>query len=329
MEYSFVRYLAAKRTVDDRALNAHVWDTLRNALLDSSTAVSPCTVLEVGAGIGTMVERLLDARLLPPSRYVLLDAEADNLAIAEQRLRAWAAVHGAKVEAPDAQGPFPVPTVAATKVMAPGFDEISLYYLAADLFDFLDTVGPSPVVDLLVAHAFIDLVDVPSTLARLRMILRPGALVYLTINFDGATLLLPEIDAGLDAEIERLYHATMDRRVVGGRPSGDSRTGRHLYHNLQKAGIQVLDAGSSDWVVIPHEGRYPADEGYFLHFIVHTMDGALRSAPGLDQRRFARWVAERHAQIERGELVYIAHQLDYLGRFVSKSPLAAFSEGVV
>ena len=26
------------------------------------------------------------------------------------------------------------------------------------------------------------------------------------------------------------------------------------------------------------------------------------------------WVAERHAQIEQGTLVYIAHQLDVLGR---------------
>ena len=40
----FVRYLAAKQTVDDRALNAHVYETLRAAL-----PPGPLDVLEVGA----------------------------------------------------------------------------------------------------------------------------------------------------------------------------------------------------------------------------------------------------------------------------------------
>jgi hypothetical protein len=44
------------------------------------------------------------------------------------------------------------------------------------------------------------------------------------------------------------------------------------------------------------------------------MAGALRNHPALEQVRFDRWITERHAQIERGELVYIAHQLDFLGQ---------------
>jgi hypothetical protein len=28
---------------------------------------------------------------------------------------------------------------------------------------------------------------------------------------------------------------------------------------------------------------------------------------------FDRWIAARHAQIERGELIYVAHQLDFMG----------------
>jgi hypothetical protein len=34
----------------------------------------------------------------------------------------------------------------------------------------------------------------------------------------------------------------------------------------------------------------------------------------VDGRRLAAWIAERHTQIERSTLVYIAHQLDLLGR---------------
>jgi hypothetical protein len=107
----------------------------------------------------------------------------------------------------------------------------------------------------------------------------------------------------------------MDERITDGKRSGDSQTGRHLYHQLKTACIQTVDAGSSDWVIIPHDAAYPHDEAYFLHFIINTMHSALRHHPEIDTKRFESWIAERHAQIEAGELVYIAHQLDYLGRY--------------
>jgi len=67
-QYSFIRYLAAKKTVDDRALNAHVWNTLVNAL-PVTTPERPLRVLEVGAGIGTMVERVVERKLLKYAHY--------------------------------------------------------------------------------------------------------------------------------------------------------------------------------------------------------------------------------------------------------------------
>ena len=123
----------------------------------------------------------------------------------------------------------------------------------------------------------------------------------------------PAIDPPFDAAIEAAYHHAMDTRITAGQPSGDSHTGRHLFTLLPAAGFDIHAAGSSDWVVHPRAGGYPADEAYFLHFIVATIDGALRTDPTLDQPRFAEWIAQRHAQIERGELVYIAHQLDFCG----------------
>jgi len=67
-------------------------------------------------------------------------------------------------------------------------------------------------------------------------------------------------------------------------------------------------------VVCAGANGYPADEAYFLHFIIHTMHTALSGHPDLDAGRFAAWIAQRHAQVEQGTLVYIAHQLDLLGR---------------
>jgi len=69
-----------------------------------------------------------------------------------------------------------------------------------------------------------------------------------------------------------------------------------------------------DWVVFAGANGYPADEAYFLHDIIHTIGTALAGNPQLDAELLSTWVAQRHAQIEQGTLVYIAHQLDVLGR---------------
>lgn len=171
--------------------------------------------------------------------------------------------------------------------------------------------------DLLVANAFLDLVNVPASLPALLALLKPGGLFYFTITFDGASIFQPEIDPDLDAAIETLYHETMDRRIIGGKPSGDSKTGRRLFRHIRDAGGELLDAGASDWVVFAGSSGYAADEAFFLHFIIHTVGLALKGNPGLDQARFDQWLDTRHDQIERGALVYIAHQMDFLGR-VSK-----------
>jgi hypothetical protein len=145
-------------------------------------------------------------------------------------------------------------------------------------------------------------------------LLRPGGLFYFTIVFDGATILQPEIDPAFETYLEQLYHQTMDRRIINGQPSGDSRTGRHLFQHLPAAGAEILQVGSSDWVVFPGPAGYPADEAYFLHFIIHTIHTALKGHPGLDPAHLTGWITQRQAQIDAAELIYIAHQLDFAGR---------------
>jgi hypothetical protein len=310
--YTFQRYLAAKRTVDDRALNHHVWESLHHALAHRAPAEQPLIILELGGGIGTMIERLLEENRLPHTAYHLLDAQAENIQSAHDRLHKSFATS-------KHQPPMP-PTFKLTPdhidylATSSGVPlELTLY--TKELDHFLATAGPLSSVDLILAHAFMDLVDLRTTLPQLTATLQPGALLYFTINFDGATILEPSIDVAFDAHVEQVYHRTMDERMINGRISGDSHTGRRLFHQMQTASIHVIDAGSSDWVIIPHHGTYPHDEAYFLHFIIDTMKGALQNHPDLDPSRFQQWITERHAQIERGELIYIAHQLDYLGEY--------------
>jgi SAM-dependent methyltransferase len=305
----FVLYLSAKRSVDDRALNRHVLDALRGHIAPvggaQGQAGGPLRLLELGAGNGTMAARLVEWGLIGAAEYVAVDADPAAVADAAAAVPRWAAAHGLAAEA----GPAGAGERAA-RVRGGGVD-LSLRLVHGDLFDF----DPgSAGFDLVLANAFLDLVDVPSVLPRLWSWLRPGGLYWFTINYDGETILEPAVAPDLEARIFALYHRSMDERVRGGRPSGDSRSGRHLFGHLAASGAEILAAGASDAVVHAIGGRYPRDEGVFLHHIVDTIDAELCGHPELDSDGFAAWVAERHRQIDAAELAYVAHQLDFFGR---------------
>lgn len=282
--YSFPRYLAAKKTVDDRALNRLVWDKLWD-VLPPSPRQKPLEILEIGCGTGTMIERILDSNRLHHALYTAVDSSPENITTLRSQLDPWA--H---------RKPY-----------------FMVMPHTADAFAFLDDLPASEKFDLLMANAFLDLVPVPEVLPQLFARLRPGGLFYFTINFDGETILEPETShgRGYDAQVVEAYHATMDARTPHGR-----YTGRRLFHQLRQAGAEILQAGSSDWVVhADAQGRYEADEAYFLHHILHFFATSLRDDPTLEAAPFNAWLAERHEQIEQRKLVYVTHQLDFLGRF--------------
>jgi SAM-dependent methyltransferase len=301
--YNFPAYLAAKKSVDDRALNRHVWQSLVNAL-PQVTPKTPLRVLDVGAGTGVMLERMLEWRLLTDASYTAIDADPGNINAARESLRRWANEQGFRVNE-DGEGRMNL-----------GRDpqNVSVELEAIDVFDFIERERHLRKWDLLVAHAFLDLMNLETALPALFRALNPGGLFYFTINFDGATIFEPLIDDQFDALVETLYHRTADERRTANRPSGDSRAGRHLFKHLRDAGAEILDAGSSDWVVFAKPDGYPGAEAYFLHFIINTIYTALLGHPQLDSERFSRWIDERHRQVEQGTLIYIAHQLDFLGR---------------
>ena len=309
--YSLTRFLSAKRTVDDRALNGHVWQQLLS-LLKTAAARPPLHILELGAGIGSMAERLICANVLTEATYTAIDAHPDAIAQGHRDMQRWASEAGFQLT---------LHTTGSTTggALRRAGQEIALHLETVDLFDFIAQQRGQRTWDLLVAHALLDLLDVPTALPALFSVLAPGGCFYFPITFDGATILEPAIDPPYDAHIEALYHTTMDQRVVQGRSSGDSRTGRHLFGHLRSLGADILGAGSSDWVVFAGPEGYPADEAYFLHDIINTMHAALANHPELDARRFAQWIHQRHAQIEDGTLVYIAHQLDLVGRVPTPS----------
>jgi hypothetical protein len=291
VEYSFSHYLLSKQSVDDRALNRAVLDALKTNL-----PASPLQIIEVGAGIGTMLTRLVRWDLVTKADYVLVDEMAENIQTALEWIPLWAGESGLSVE-------------RSGENQLRVFDkarDVRIRFECADVFDFIQK-NKEP-ADLLIAHAFLDLLPMPESMPKLLSLTKH--LAWLTINFDGVTSLEPTIDVALDERIERLYHATMDARSTG----GDSRAGRHLFGHLRGAAAEVLAAGASDWVVHSVNGKYPADEAYFLHFILHFFEESLAGHAELDAAAFANWIKQRRAQIERGELTYIAHQMDFLAK---------------
>ena len=291
MEYSFPHYLLSKQSVDDRALNKDVL-----AALKSNLPSLPIRIIEVGAGIGTMLARLLHWEVVSHAEYTLVDEMAENIKFARKWLPEWAGNNGLGTEEISKND---------LRIFNAQFD-VQVKLVQANVFDFI--AHKPETADLLIAHAFLDLLPMPESLQKLFTLTKN--LAWLTVNFDGVTSLEPVIDAELDAKIERLYHETMDTRPNG----GDSLSGRHLFGHLKQVGAEIEAAGSSDWVVYPVNGQYPAEEAYFLQFILHFFEESLEKHPELDAATLIDWLGKRRQQVERGELVYIAHQTDFLAR---------------
>ncbi len=293
------RYLAAKKTVDDRAQNRHVWETLRQAL-PAAGRPAPLRILEIGAGIGTMPARLIDWGLLTgPVTYVLTDCVAGHLREARHYLSKWAEQHGHHLSWLDDENGR-LQTVNA---------EVSLIFVVAGAEELADGCDGLGLFDLLIAHAVLDLINFPALLPGLLLRLKDRGLAYLTCNFDGETVFFPEYDGQEEKKILDLYHASMEARL-----SGASRTGRRLLTFLQGPGLQLLAAGSSDWLVHPESDRYRDDEGFFLQAIIATVEQELAGKNCLPPLALHAWANRRRQQVGAATLTFFARHLDFLVR---------------
>ncbi len=305
MDHGRVRYLEAKRTVDERALDGRV----RRALLDALPERP--RVFEAGCGTGATVPRLLEWGI-EPDRYVGVDRDAGVVAFARDVRPAELRRRGYDVaETTGAAG-----RAAETDPTAMGFrlGDATFEFRVGDALQ--SATAHAGTVDLLVAQAFADLVPLADLLAAVEHALAPGGLAYLPITFDGGTVFQPDHPA--DDAVVAAYHDHID--ATAGR---DSRAGRHLAARLQDGTGTLLAMGASDWVVRPTEevaeedptgeGQYPADEAHFLATILNFVEAALEerdeSIDGADG-----WLATRRRQLRDGELLYVAHQYDLLYR---------------
>jgi SAM-dependent methyltransferase len=237
MSHAEGRYLEAKRSVDDRALNRRV----RDRLLDELPA-DP-RVLEAGAGTGVTVPRLVDWGVTGGS-YRGVDRDAEVLDIARDR-------RATELDAVTTDEGFRV-------------DDLTVRFERGDALAAFDGER----ADLVIAQSFLDLVPIDEALDAFAAALGSGGLVYAPITFDGETVFQP--DHPDDDAVTAAYHDAIDAE-----PGRDAHAGRHLLDRCREREGELLAVGASDWVVRPRGGRYPGDERYFLATILGFVESAV------------------------------------------------------
>ena len=211
-------YLNAKRSVDDRSLNRHVWDALVDAVRGRTTR----RVMEIGAGTGSALHRALDwglwdlAAAVVPDSYLCVDTDAackQGLLAAADRLH--------------------LETGARARVL---IDDAALL--------------PAAAADVVIAHAVMDLFDPVAGAELITRHLVPGGIAYTPITYAMPTVWYPtppELTA-VDAVVTAAYDRSMYEDGHNGQATA-------LLAHWPRHQLRCLSAGASDWVVLPGQHR--------------------------------------------------------------------------
>lgn len=303
--YDEQRYLSAKRAIDARSRDERVWARFRDELGELARAKppgEPLRILELGGGLGHLATEVMAQLDVPALDYTVVDLSPANLEGARATVAAWAAERGMTVEHGTAEAHLQSES-AAWRV---GFAH-------REALDYLTEFATAAPWDVIIAQAFLDLVHLPAFLNQLQGRLNRDALAYFPINFDGLTAFEPPLDPELDGAIVDAYHASMDARAAPEGPSAGSRSGRELLLALRER-AHVLAAGSSDWIVMAGPDGFTDDEAYFLHHILHFVETSVAEFANVSVEALDDWLAVRRRQIDRGELVFLAHQVDAVAK---------------
>ena len=297
---SFAEYLAAKFALDERSLNRGVHAALMNCL----RAMPDLDCLDVGAGTGATLARMLRWRPLGSWRLTALDRDPGLIELACE----------AAEKALAASGHEPKKAVAAVRSRDSG---IEIRFAACDLASY----RPQSRYDLVTAHAFLDLVPLAPALAAFGRWLRAGGLLYATINCDGAPELAPCYrDEGFESALLACYAASMEARRVDGLATGGAYCGRRLGTLLVLHGFSVVEAGRSDWHIDPTDGGYRDSDGACLETLLNLIWKEGCSSGQFDAAALRCWREERRRMLHACELAMRVPNTDVLARYTGDAP---------
>jgi SAM-dependent methyltransferase len=297
---SFAEFLAAKFALDERSLNPAVHAALIKCLRD----MADLDCLDVGAGTGATVARMLGWRPLGSWRLTALDRDPALIELACEAARKILAASGHR------------PSEAHAAVMSAG-SGIEVRFAACELAEY----RPSGRYDLITAHAFLDLVPLAPTLAAFGRWLRPGSLLYATINCDGAPELAPAYrDEGFESALLACYAESMEKRRVGGIATGGVYCGRRLGALLPAHGFCLVEAGPSDWHIDLAGEACRASDGACLETVLDLIGKEGRISGQFGAIALRRWRAERRRMLRACELEMRVPNTDVLARYTGDAP---------
>ncbi|CAN8064595.1 unnamed protein product [Agarophyton chilense] len=339
----YVRYLCAKRTVDDRALNTSVLNEFERYIQYASKqhTLSTLRVIEVGAGVGDMFLRLLRRNAVFSAtrsiHYTLLDVKAELLKYARQNIESELLNHRVEPTINLISLPLSSPSIAdgcgihqkscENKEIDEPLEDLSISeritvsFVVDDGLNYLQSHKAS--FDVVIAAAVLDLWELESATNVLLGALDINSGVnafYFPVNFDGTTSFYPESCEGnaYDHLVEVNYHTAMGQRLVQGKQVHACYTGRFLAPILQRRSATVSSIGSSSWIVYPNnDGNYECDERFFLSCILDFVEATLHdkaiNKPENDSGSFVNYIHCRREQLKDGKLFYLAHNIDVCG----------------
>lgn len=291
-KFDYARYLSLKKSIDDASLNREVWAQLAAYFSDHQSS-EPLRILEIGGGIGTMIQRLLEADLLRNAAYTVIELEPRFENLAAQNLAQWCSDNGRRFS----RHPH------SWHIDRENGHGVEIRWETGDVSEILPGM-PAASFDLVLGHAVLDLLPVPLVLPKLLARLGSTGAFYFSLNYAGETRFEPSYPA--DDRIVRAYHHDMDWRFRELTWQA-SRTGLHLGEWLASNGCIVQAQGSSNWSLSPHDGTNPVTQ-YFMTHILDTIEQALMGLEGL-----ADWLTVRREQLAAGDLGYFAANQDFFG----------------
>jgi len=299
-EFHYPKYLESKQAIDDRALNRHVYETLTQHF-PKQMPEHPLRILEVGAGIGTMIERLINWKMLQFAEYTAVDIDPVNIATLPQRLSTFAAIQKFDFKANE--------NIKELRISNQNTN-ILVRYVQQDFRDHIRSHESQNYYDVIISHAVLDILPLQESLNQLFNCLKPEGQFWFTLNYNGVTHFEPVLDPILDNKIEQIYNQSMDQRTV---ETGGSETGRKLFKVIPQAGGRIQAVGSSDWVIHTQDAEFNSEEKYLLQCILQMVFDSVSSNGEISSTQLEKWYTRRLEQIEDGSLIYHAHQLDFCG----------------
>jgi ubiquinone/menaquinone biosynthesis C-methylase UbiE len=284
MPVAFADYLAAKFALDERSLNCEV----RGAFLEGLQRLPHIECLDVGAGTGATLRRLLQSGLSTPLSVTLLDRDRDLLEQARAGLAGW----------------------LQASAMPP-----AIRFVAEALNDH----RPDRRYNVITAHAFLDIMPLTQALRLFSGWLQPGGYLYASLNYNGETVLADAYENGaFEGQLLDYYNHTMETRPRRrpGHGRGVLRTASHG----APAGIRVSRARlrQLDWHIAPLQGRYRDNDAVCLTALLEMIRSEAQRSDLFRREELDRWHDDRQRRVQEGRLAMHVHQTDVLARFEPK-----------